>query len=518
MKNAIGREIPKVIDGLGEVIPFKGEWALVDQIKACQKMKAPQGLKVRGKSHTKLSSSMDDCLAKLNLHDGMTISFHHHMRGGDSTIVPIIEALAKRGIKDITLASSSLTNAHEPLVPFVENGTITRIFTSGLRGKMGKAISNGKLKYPAVFHSHGGRARAIEEGLIKIDVAFLSASAADDQGNATGSFGPSSCGSLGYAMIDSEYAKEVVVVTDNLVPYPCLPASLKQKDVDYVVVSNSIGDPTKIAGGSTRITRNPMDLRIAELAAEAIIRAGYVKPGYSFQAGAGGASLAVARFMRDYMKRKDVKGGFLLGGITSVMTDMLEEGLFQVAYDVQSFDSVVGVSLFKNPKHIEISSSQYANPFNCGCMTHMLDIVVLAALEVDTDFNVNVLSGTDGVVMGASGGHSDTAAGAKLTVVVAPSIRGRLPIVKKHIHTVVTPGESVDMIVTERGICINPNRDDLKQALKGSGLPLRDIHDIAKEVETIGGIPVEPQFTDKIVGVVEYRDGSILDVIYQVKK
>ncbi|MCP4049209.1 MAG: citrate lyase subunit alpha [bacterium] len=517
MKNSIGREIPQSVDGIDNIVPYQGEWAIVNSIKSGSSFKAPQALKVKPVDHVKVCDNLEECLDKLELHDGMTISFHHHMRGGDGTIVPVIESLAKRGLKDITLASSSLTGAHEPLVPYVEDGTITRIFTSGCRGKLGKAVSAGKLKKVAVFHSHGGRARAIEAGRIKIDVSFISAAAADEAGNATGSWGKSACGSLGYAMIDSEYSRQVVVVTDNLVEYPCLPSSIKQKDVDYVVKIDSIGDPEKIAGDTTRITKNPMDLRIADLAAEAMIKLGYVKNGFSFQCGAGGASLAVARFICDYMRKKDIKGGFLLGGITSVMTDMLEEGLFDLAFDVQSFDAAVSKSIYGNEKHIEISASQYANPLNCDCMTHKLDTVVLAALEIDTDFNVNVLVGSDGNIRGASGGHSDTAAGASLTVLVAPSIRGRLPIVKKNIHTVVTPGASVDLLVTEKGICINPLRQDLKDKLEGSGLPIRDINELAEEVERICGKPEEPEFEDKVVAVVEYRDGSIIDVIRKVK-
>lgn len=517
MKNAIGVDIPKKIDGLGEVVSFKGEWALVDKAKTSNVQKEPQSLRVKPKGFKKMCKDIKDCLDKLEIKDGMTISFHHHMRGGDGTIVPIIEALANRGIKNLTLASSSLTGAHEPLVSYVEDGTITRIFTSGCRGKLGQAVSAGKLKYPAVFHSHGGRARAIQEGRIKVDVSFISASAADDAGNATGSHGKSACGSLGYAMIDAEYAKQVVVITDNVVEYPCQPASIQQCNVDYVVPIDSIGDPKKIAGDSTRITKNPMDLRIAELAAEAIIKANYIKEGYSFQCGAGGASLAVARFIREYMEQKEIRGSFLLGGITSVMTDMLESDLFKYAFDVQSFDSAVSQSICNNPKHVEISANQYANPMNCDCMTHKLDVVVLAALEVDINFNVNVLVGADGNIRGASGGHCDTAAGANLTVIVAPSIRGRLPIIKKQITTVVTPGSSVDLLVTERGICINPARKDLKKALKDSGLPIVDIKDVATEVERLCGKQNEPEFEDDIVAVVEYRDGSIIDVIRKVK-
>ncbi|MFC1751809.1 citrate lyase subunit alpha [Thermoproteota archaeon] len=519
MKNAIGVDIPKQIPGIGDLTPFKGEWAIIDKVMAKGvPYKAPQALKVRGKSHKKLCKDLKECLKKLELKNGMTISFHHHMRGGDGTVFPVVSMLAEMGLKNLTLASSSLTSAHECLLPYLENGVITRIWTSGLRGKLGKAVSEGVLDIPVVFHSHGGRARAIETGKLKIDVAFIAASAADLAGNATGSFGPSGCGSLGYAMIDSEYAKQVVVITDNIVDYPCVPASIKQQNVDYVVPIDKIGDPKKIAGDTTRITRNPMDLRIAMLAAQAIDKAGYIKNGFSLQTGAGGASLAVARFIKEMMKKRDIKGSWLLGGITSVMTAMLEEGLFSTAFDVQSFDAAVKDSIYGNPRHIEISSFDYADPFNCGCMTHQLDVVILAALEVDTDFNVNVLVGSDGYIRGASGGHSDTAAGADLTVVVAPSIRGRLPIVRKQIMSVVTPGTSVDLIVTERGICINPARKDLKKALKNTGLPIRDINELCAEVEHLCGIPIMPEWDDKIVGLIEYRDGSILDVIRKVKK
>jgi citrate lyase subunit alpha / citrate CoA-transferase len=518
MKNSIGIDIPSSIEGIGELEPFKGEWSVVNKIKSGEVYKTAQPLKVRSKFHKKLCVNVDDCLKKLDLKDGMTISFHHHMRGGDETVFPIVSVLASMGLKDLTLASSSLTSAHECLVPFLESGVITRIWTSGLRGKLGRAVSEGKLKYPAIFHSHGGRARAIESGKLKIDVAFIAASAADEKGNATGSCGPSACGALGYAVADSEYAKQVVVLTDNLVDFPCFPASIKQKDVDYVVPFDSIGDPKKIAGDSTRITRNPMDLRIAELAAEAIIKSGAVKPDFSMQTGAGGASLAVARFIREHMKENDIKGSFLLGGITSVMTDMIEEGLFTTAFDVQSFDAAVAKSMYSNPRHVEISASEYANPLNCGCMVNALDVVILAALEIDTDFNVNVLVGTDGYIRGASGGHSDTAAGADLTVLVAPSIRGRLPIIRDKIGSVVTPGSSVDLVVTERGICINPARDDLKEKLANSGLPIRDIHDLAKEVEKVCGKSELPEFDDKVVAVVEYRDGTVIDVIKKVKQ
>jgi citrate lyase subunit alpha/citrate CoA-transferase len=143
---------------------------------------------------------------------------------------------------------------------------------------------------------------------------------------------------------------------------------------------------------------------------------------------------------------------------------------------------------------------------------------VLGALEVDEQFNVNVITGSEGFVRGASGGHSDTAAGAALTVVVCPSFRGRIPIIKERAHSVVTPGESVDVVVTERGICVNPLHAGLADRLRKANLPVREIHDLRQQVDAITGVPSPIRLTDKIVGLIEYRDGTIIDIIRQVKE
>jgi citrate lyase subunit alpha/citrate CoA-transferase len=52
---------------------------------------------------------------------------------------------------------------------------------------------------------------------------MIAAPTADYFGNADGSHGKSACGSLGFAQADSIYADYVIVVTDNLVPFPCIP-------------------------------------------------------------------------------------------------------------------------------------------------------------------------------------------------------------------------------------------------------------------------------------------------------
>ncbi len=516
MKNVIGREVPEYIEGIGKIDMFIGAW---EKLKKgwMDEVTIPPPNKAKMPHQSKICLTLEEAIAKTSPKDGMTISFHHHLRNGDNILVRSIEILANMGIKNITLAASSLNDVHDPILKYLKDGTITNIWSSGIRGDIGKAISEGVLDIPVTIHSHGGRVRAIHTGKINLDLSIIAASASDEEGNATGSHGKSAFGSMGYAGIDTRYSKQVIVVTDTVVEYPCIPFSINQNFVDYVVKIDSIGDPSKIATGSTRITKSPIDLRIAKLAADVIEHSGLFKQGFSFQVGAGGASLAVAKFVREKMKKADIKGSFILGGVTSYGVDMLNEGLFRAIFDVQSFDAAVCNSLMENSNHIEIPAALYANPFNCGCMTNKLDVVVLGALEIDTNFNVNVITGSDRTIRGASGGHSDTASGANLTIVVCPSFRGRLPIVKKHINTVVTPGETIDVLVTERGICVNPMKPELEEELKKSGLNIRKIEDLQEEVEAIVGKGKEVEYTDKIVGLIEYRDGTIIDVIRQVK-
>ena len=515
MENSIGREVPQNIEGIGKLELYSGAWTKLRK-GWMDELTIPPPNKAKLPHQSKLCDTLQEAILKTNPHDGMTVSFHHHMRNGESVLVRSMDILASLGIKNITLASSSLNTSHNPILKYLKDGTITRIWTSGIRGELGKAISDGVLDLPIVIHSHGGRVRAIHTGKISIDLAIISASAADEEGNATGAVGKSAFGSLGYATIDAQYAKQVLVVTDNLVEYPCYPLSIKQIFVDYVTQVDSIGDSSKIASGTTRITKSPMDLRIAKLAAEVIENSGLFKNGFSFQVGAGGASLAVAKFIREKMNWNNIKGSFLLGGVTSYGVDMLKEGLFKTIFDVQSFDAAVSSSLYTNNNHIEIPAALYANPFNCGCITNKLDIVVLGALEIDIDFNVNVITGANGEMRGASGGHSDTASGANLTVVVCPSFRGRISTINKKVQTVVTPGETVDVLVTERGICVNPQKPDLERKLKDAGMNVKKIEALQQEVEAIVGKANEVVYSDKIVGLVEYRDGTIIDVIRQV--
>ena len=509
--NSLGRKVPLELPGVGSFAPYQSPFAMLGQPGAV--VGTPMQLRRPAPARSKVVENIEKAVELSGLKDGMTISFHHHLRNGDAVIPMVLDVLRKMGFKGLTLAPSSIPDAHDCIADYIRSGLINRLYTSGVRGELGKLLSGGELEIPVVIRSHGGRARAIEEGSISIDVAFLAAPACDPLGNITGSTGPSACGSLGYAITDARYARHVVAITDNLVEYPLNPRiSIPQYLVDSIVCVDSLGDPKKIATGAARITRNPVDLKIAKDSFRLMKASGILEPGFSFQMGVGGASLAVAKYLGEYMKEKGLRGSFGLGGVGGYMAGMLEEGLFDAVFDVQSFDSAVTNSMQKNPKHIEIDASWYASPFNAGCIVNNLDCVILAALEVDTDFNVNVLTGHDGVLRGASGGHQDTAAGAKLSIVVAPSFRGGVPSIKNKVTTVTTPGETVDAIVTERGICINPRREDLLGSALKSGLPVVDITELKKEVEKLTGVPRPAEVDhDKIAAVVESRDGTLID-------
>ena len=140
-----------------------------------------------------------------------------------------------------------------------------------------------------------------------------------------------------------------------------------------------------------------------------------------------------------------------------------------------------------------------------------------SATEIDDNFNINSLTGSNGIIMGAVGGAPDTAAGAKLTLVVAPTMRKRIPIITDKVTNIVTPGETVDILVTERGICVNPKRTDLIEMLNNAGLSLKSIKELRKEVEKLTGVPEKTEFSEKIIGIIEYRDGTVIDVIKQIK-
>lgn len=511
MKNSLGRDLPEFVEGYGTVRPYTGAFVTP---KECTRVST----RARGSrpGEDKVLHSIREAVIRSGLRDGMTVSFHHHLRNGDKVVNQVMEAIAELGLKDIHVAATGLFPCHEPLVSMIESGVITKITTDTFNpGPVPKAVTAGKLKQAAILMSHGGRPRAIESGDLHIDVAFIAAPTADPMGNLNGTQGPSACGYLSYAYPDAHYADYVVAVTDHLVSYPACPIEISQELVDYVVEVESIGDPSGIVSGTTQITTDPERLRIAEETARLIDVSGYLKEGMSFQTGASTTSLAVAAKVRERMLARGITGSFALGGIHAYLVRMLEEGLFTALLDVQCFDLDAVASAARNKNHMAIGASQYANPHSKSPVVNSLDVVILGATEIDVDFNVNVITGSNGMIMGASGGHEDCAAGAKLTIIVSNLMKKTRCLVREAVTTITTPGETVDVLVTDYGIAVNPRRTDLTEALKDSGLPLVDIRALRAKGLKLGAVDDTLTTSDRVVAVVEYRDGTVLDVVRQ---
>ena len=514
MINAVGRNIPDYLLKDGKEV-YQGKQYMDG--KYIQKA-APRTVRYEKPVETKVVATIVDALKKCGAKSGMTFSFHHHLRNGDYVANMVMEAAIRElGLDNLTIAASSLGDANDPIAEYIEEGKVVGIQTSGIRGKMGDVVSQGKLKTPAIIRSHGGRPRAIEAGEVHIDIAFIAAPTSDCQGNCRGIGGKSNCGSMGYAMTDAKYADRVVVVTDCLVDFPNYPASVEAIDVDAVVVVESIGNPAKIASAAARISKNPRDLMMAENVAKVIASTPYFKEGFSFQTGVGGPSLAANLFLEKFMDQRQIKMGWAIGGICGPMVELLKKGKVGKVIDVQDFDLDAVNSINRTPNHFEMSASQYANPANKGAFVNSLDFVVLAALEIDTGFNVNVLTGSDGVLRGAPGGHPDTAAGSKCCIIVTPLIRGRMATVCKNVVTVTTPGDCVDVLVTDYGIAVNPLRPDLIKCLDDAGIPHVSIESLQEKAYSLVGTPDDLQWEDKVVAILEARDGTILDVVRQIK-
>ncbi|MBP3413164.1 MAG: citrate lyase subunit alpha [Oscillospiraceae bacterium] len=467
---------------------------------------------------SKLVKSIREAVELCALKDGMSVSFHHHLRNGDYVLNMVMEEIAAAGVKDLTVNASSLFDAHAPLLEHIENQVVTGLSADYIAAGVGRALSQGIMDKPVQFRTHGGRPNDIRLGRTPIDVAFIAAPTADPMGNCSGKYGKSACGSLGYAFADAMFAKKVVVITDNLVDYPLADYSISENFVDYVVSVDAIGDPKGIVSGTTRITRDPVGLVMASHAARVIEASGLLKEGFSFQTGAGGASLAAAKFLKEIMLKKGIQGSFGLGGITAYMVDMLRAGCFRTLLDVQCFDLDAVKSLREDPRHREISALQYAAPTGRSAVVDSLDVVILGATEIDTDFNVNVHTDSNGYIMGGSGGHSDTAAGAKLSMIIAPMFRARLPIVTDRVKCISTPGQDIDVLVTQGGIAVNPRRQDLREKLAAAGLPLVDIAELKEKTERITGKPAPCPKGDRVVAEVIGRNGDLQDVIYNVKE
>ena len=510
--NAVGREVPTEINGR-TVTPFKGVGKYRPEgnkaappIRTCADF--PQ-------SGDKTVTDLKTALKNAGLRDGMTISTHHHFRNGDKVAIPLFAAASELGVKDLRWFPSASFPCHAPIIDHLQRGVIHHIEGS-MNGPLGDYCSTGKMRGMGVLRSHGGRWRAIQDGDVHIDIAVIAAPTADPFGNANGVTGPSACGLLGFALADSIYADHVIVATDNPVPFPCIPWQIQGNNVDQVVVMDSVGDPSKIVSGTTQLTKSPDRLMIAEMTANFIREAGIMKDGFSFQAGAGGTALAFAIFLKEMMIGAGVKARFIRGGSTKYLVEMLEEGLTDYILDGQTFDLDGVRSMRENPRHQDTSPFTSYNFHGKGNFASMLDATILGATEVDVDFNANVVTHSDGRLLHGIGGWQNFLAG-KCVILPIPAVRDRIPVIVDRVTTVCGPGELIDVIVTERGIAINPKRTDLLEATKGSALPIRPIQDLKNEVEQMcGGAPAPPKLGEKVVAAIEWVDGTVIDCVRQV--
>jgi citrate lyase subunit alpha/citrate CoA-transferase len=514
VKNAVGRKVPLEIDGK-RYRPYAG--AFVSPPQEGKRRAGPRLGTILHPGEDCLVPTLREAIERTDLKDGMTVSFHHHFREGDRVLNMVMQEIADMGLRDMTIAPSSLFSVHEPLIDHIKKGVVTCIEGGSVRGNVGRAISGGLMDRPITIRSHGGRVRAIESGELHIDTAFIGAPCADAIGNCNGVNGPSACGPLAYAQADAIYSEKTVAITDHLEDTPVIPISISQEYVGTVVKVDNIGDPSEIASGTLHITRDPIRLRIAKDAVRVIEASESFHNGMTFQAGAGGVSMAVTKFLGQRMAQRDIVGSFGMGGTTEHMVNLLEKGIIRKILTIQAFDQYAIRSMLNDVNHIEVSAGFYANPHNRGTAVNLLDVVVLGATEIDVDFNVNVNTHSDGVLQYPTGGHADTAAGAKLTIITAPLIRDRIPVIVDEVVVVSTPGETVDVIVTDYGIAVNPLRKDLIESLKAAKIPLKTIEELRDQAYRITGTPSPPEFTDNIVALIEYRDGTLIDVLREVK-
>lgn len=513
--NSAGRKVPTIVNGIKSV-PYKGVGKFTPSgNKAKPKIKSCIDYPSNG---NKTIKNLKEALKKAGLKDGMTISTHHHLRNGDIITNKLFDAVKSLGVKNIRWFPSASFPCHSHLIQYLEDGTIHHIEGS-MNGPLGKYSSEGKMKGLGVLRSHGGRYQSVQDGEVKIDIAVIAAPTADPFGNATGDRGKSACGLLGFALADSEYAEKVIIVTDNLIPFPCIPWQIQGNNVDFVVEVESLGDPEKIVSGTTQVTKSPDRLLIAELVAQFMEDSGILKDGFSFQAGAGGTNLAFALNLKEKMKTKGIKARFIRGGSTKYLVEMLEEGLTDYILDGQTFDLEGVRSMRENPNHVNTSPFTSYNYHGKGNFASMLDAVVLGATEVDINFNANVASHSDGYLLHGIGGWQNCLF-SKCTILAIPSFRDRIPVIVDEVTTLCGPGELIDVIITERGISINPKRKDLLKAVKNSNLPIRNIKEIYEEVnELCGGKPSKPKIDkNKVIAVIKWVDGTILDSVYKVEK
>lgn len=519
MENSKKRMVPVEVNGI-KYAPYKHHLG----IKPVVEREVGRRTRWRYPGQNKIVDSIDRAIEITGLSDGMTISFHHHLRNGDKVLNTVIERISSKGIKGLKLLPSAMFPVHEPVIEAIKNGTI-RSIEGSLNGPLGRFASQGNMEEPVVLRSHSGRVRALSQGELHIDVAFLGASCCDGLGNCNGMKGDSAFGPMGFAYADALFADKTVVITDDLVPFPALPISIPGTNVDHVVVVDSIGDPAGILSGSLKITERPDHLMIVENTMDIMKDIGLLKDSFAFQAGAGGISLALTKRIGDHFQKKGLKASYANGGTTRFLVDMLKNGTLETLGTGQAFDVSAVESLLNDKNHFELTVDQYSNIHSGATTTEPEQAAFLGATEVDIDFNVNVNTHSDGYLLHGIGGHQDVAYGSQLTFITVPLARKKNPIIKEKVTTITSPGELIDIVVTEVGCAVNTNsvrpevkqrNEEIRDRLLRSDITCLTIEELRKR-SLVDSEEIHPDLGDQLVGLIKYIDGTVLDSVYSVK-
>lgn len=533
VRNALGRLVPTTVNGF-PYEPYQGAYA---DLPPGPRYTAPTRA-AQGRGRSKVVKTLDELVAGF-VPDGGWVSLPHYYRDDPTALRLVVDALRRVGRKDVKLLGIAFFESHaEVLLPALQDGTLGG-FEANTYGAVAKAVADGRLgDWVVVGRTHGGRARAFQQGERDVDLAIGPVPIADVWGNANGVMGHPAAmvGPLGLFQPDAQWAKRVALLAETIHPTLLAPHPIEMRWVDHVVPVPKAGDNRGIGTGTTDIRRVKGDEgrnRIAANVMKVIEAAGVVQEGFNFQVGAGAGLLVLERMLR-LMRTRGIRAGFTVGGSMEYHVDLLQEGLVELFLDGQCFQPSHRLfhSLRHDPRHVEVSTALYYSPAAVQEACALMDVVVLGASEVDLDFNVNTVTGYDGVLRTGIGGGPDAAAGAKLSIFSLPIARVNrkglsAPCVRDRVTTVVTPGEVVAVVVTEDFVALNPQSDSpylpaIRENAARVGLALASIDEVAaaslEKARALGTLMPEPRFTDDIVSVVEWRDGRLVDAVRRVER
>jgi len=526
--NSLGRDVPTTIAGR-DFRPFAGAYAEMPD-EATHPARIPRRPFDGSSKVTTFEQAFDV------VRDGDAVSFPHYYRtGGDRFLRAVIAELTRRGRKGIRLIGNAYFGELDYLVEAVRDGTIAYIYGNPYGG-LAKAAGGGALLPVRVIGcSHGGRQRDIALGIEPVRLAIFPAPAADPWGNASGVLGncDERCGPLGLFDADVRYADYACVcagtVFDRFLPH----RSISMEHVDFVVPFEKVGDAAGIGAGTLDLARimSAGNLKVADRVMALLGAAGLLRDGVAFQSGSG-ASLAILQRLSDHFAENRLKASFTIGGITQIHVEMLHRGAVELILHGQCFQPTPEVfdSLLTDPGHQEVTSSIYANLACKGTLTPLLDFSLLSCAEIDTEFNVNTVTGYDGRFVGGIGGGPNVGR-SKLTIIFTTLAgfskrRGQsYPSIRERVNTVTMPGELVDLVITEEDAVINPaSRSQYLDALRtnapAAGISLISIEELAAKAMAkargLGPLMPEPDLSGEAVEIVKADDGSVLDVVRQV--